>query len=306
MAAMIDKLVGHQSQKTWLLEQITQQSLPSSIIFQGPHGIGKKFLALAILQMINCEYAETACGECSNCHRVLEDQNDLVIILKPEGKKTIGVDQVREVQSALNLKTTKRARFVIIDPADKLTVQSSNALLKVLEESPERTHFILILEKMGGILPTIRSRSHIVKFNALTSEELGHYQNFSSLALNWSDGRLQMALDLEEPAKCDQLNESLQLLYSLLCESPQDWKKKAPWFFSNDENRDFTYSIWKQALAKRLHSQGENLDWLPENLEMVTKVYECFENLKKDIHSNVDKVLAMENFYYRVHSQESV
>ncbi len=304
MAQLINQLVGHQTQSEWLLEQAKNGTLPSALIFQGPKGVGKSFLATALLQVMNCQKADFACGECSDCHRVLEDKNELIYHLKPEGKKKIGVDQVREVHSFVSLKSLKPARFVIIDPADKLSVQAANSLLKVLEESPEKTHFILLTENMRGLLPTIRSRSHLLKFSALKAVELQQYKEFSNLSLEWADGRLQMALELEEEDRLQQLNDSLKFLYALLSEGPQAWKAKAPWFFDNDQEREFGFNIWKQALSKRLHNQGENLEWIPSEPALISRIYDNLEFLKADLAGNMDKTLAIENFYYRLHSRE--
>ncbi len=297
--------VGHELNKNWLLSQYQKDQLPSSLIFQGPEGVGKKQLAVALLQWINCQKVEQgACGECSDCNRVLEEKNELIYRLQPETKKIIGVDQVREIHSFLSLRSMKPARFVIIDPADKLSTPAANALLKVLEEAPPKTFFFLITDRMRSLLPTIRSRSHILKFQPLKAAELRQFQDFSDLAIEWSAGNLQMALELEDEKNVDQLNESLRFFYSLLCEGPQDWKRKAPWFFGDDHAREFSLNIWKQALAKRLHGQGENLDWVPEGGAAISMVYDSLETLKTDIRANVDKLLALENFFYRVKSME--
>ncbi len=305
MASLMQQLVGHQDIKQWLIDQYQQDKLPTSFIFQGPEGIGKKFLAVALLQWINCQKQEVgACGECSDCRRVFEDQNELIYRLQLEGKKSIGVDQIREIHSFLTLRSIKPARFVIIDPADALSNAAANALLKALEEAPEKTYFFLITDKTRSLLPTIRSRSHILKFQPLRRDELKSFQDFSDLALEWSAGNIQRAQELEEDQTVDQLNDSLRFFYSLLCEGPQDWKKTAPWFFNDNHARDFSFSIWTQALQKRLHNEGENLDWVPEGSGAIAQVYESVENLRSDIHANVDKLLAIENFYYRVKELE--
>lgn len=303
MAALIDSFVGHSAQREWLIEQSRREQLPSAIIFHGPNGVGKRTLALALLQTLNCEKSQLACGHCSNCVRALDEKNELVYNLVPESKKTITVDQVRELQSFFNLKSLHRARFVIIDPADKLSKAAANALLKVLEDTPEKTHFILITEQMRSLLATIRSRAHILKFSSLNETELLQYGAFEPVALAWSDGRLHRAIELQDRQRVEQLNECLHFLFSLTCEDGQDWKKKAPWFFNDDDQREFCFLIWKQALAKRLYGQGENLDWLPEATGAVSQLYDSIEDMKSNITANVDKLLAVENFYYQVRQE---
>ena len=70
MAQLIDALVGHAEIKTWLLAQAGNASLPSTLIFHGPQGVGKKTLALALLQVMNCREVPLACGQCSSCRRI--------------------------------------------------------------------------------------------------------------------------------------------------------------------------------------------------------------------------------------------
>ena len=82
------------------------------------------------------------------------------IVVEPEGRATITIDQVREMLAML---TTKQLtdRFVLIRPADKLGEEAENAILKGLEEPRERVHFALVTDSLSGLLPTIRSRAAI-------------------------------------------------------------------------------------------------------------------------------------------------
>ena len=82
------------------------------------------------------------------------------LVLKPEEKATITIDQVREVTALLNTKQFAD-RFVLIRPADKLGEEAENAILKNLEEPKEKVHFVLVAESLTGLLPTIRSRAAI-------------------------------------------------------------------------------------------------------------------------------------------------
>ncbi len=298
--ALIKKMVGHKAQRETLLELYKDDQLPSAMIFQGPMGVGKRTLAQALLQVINCQQEELACGVCSNCHRVLEEQNELVHTLTLDKKTIISVDQVREAHAFFSLKSHHNGRFVIIDPADQMSTGAANALLKVLEEPPEKTYFILITDQLRRLLPTIRSRSHIFHFNKLTNEDLKEYDDFGKLPLLWADGRLEMALELREKDSIDHLNASLKFLYDIFYEESRDWKKLAPWFFSDNEKRGFCLDIWRQALSKRLYGEPAQLDWIPEEASSITFVYDQLEELKAEMNGNVDKLLAIENFQYRV------
>ncbi|MDO5451744.1 MAG: hypothetical protein Q4F56_01500 [Candidatus Saccharibacteria bacterium] len=82
------------------------------------------------------------------------------LVLQPEEKTTITIDQVRKVTAGLGLKQTND-RFVIIRPADMLGIEAANSLLKNLEEPGEKVHYVLITDQPSRLLPTIISRAAI-------------------------------------------------------------------------------------------------------------------------------------------------
>lgn len=82
------------------------------------------------------------------------------ILLQPEEKSVITIEQVRAATAGLGLKQTGE-RFVVIRPAEKLGLEAANALLKNLEEPSDRVHYILVTSALAEILPTIRSRAAV-------------------------------------------------------------------------------------------------------------------------------------------------
>lgn len=90
------------------------------------------------------------------------------IILQPEEKTTITIEQVREVTARLNLKQIGEV-FVVVRPAEKLGLDAANAFLKSLEEPGEKVHYILITDALGEILPTITSRAAIYRLKTPTN-----------------------------------------------------------------------------------------------------------------------------------------
>ncbi|MBR3236509.1 hypothetical protein IKF92_02430 [Candidatus Saccharibacteria bacterium] len=81
-------------------------------------------------------------------------------VLQPEEKKTITIQQVRELLAKLGLKQTND-QIIVIDRVESMNEEAANALLKTLEEPQEKTHFILLTSEISAILPTILSRSEI-------------------------------------------------------------------------------------------------------------------------------------------------
>lgn len=311
MAEVTKKIFGHQKQQQLLGDRLMRGSLPSAMIFHGPSGIGKKLISLRLVQAMNCESPklsavplESACGQCSHCVRSLEEKNEFIYNIQLEEKKSISVDQVRDIHHNLSLRTLAKARFVIVDPADALTVQAANSLLKVLEEPPENTYFILITDSFHKLLPTIRSRAQIFGFSKLTPAELRSAGAFSDSAVEWADGRFEIAVQLQNDNSAPLLNESLQLLQALIHDDPQDWKANSPWFFTDDKKRQLCFSFWSQVLQKKTHGLMQFIDWLPADYRKLSFIFESMEALKMDILRNVDKQLAVESFFYQLRSQD--
>ncbi|NLJ99837.1 MAG: DNA polymerase III subunit delta' [Clostridia bacterium] len=151
----------------FLKKTIEEKSLSHFYLFYGPPGVGKMTAALAFAAGLLCEAPENyeACGKCANCRRVLHANCPNIITIKPDGK-VIKIDQIRELQSYLKFKMEQgESRFFIIDDAHKMTREAANSLLKVLEEPPGGTFFILISDNIDLMPATVVSRGQLIKFN---------------------------------------------------------------------------------------------------------------------------------------------
>lgn len=157
-------LVGHRDVFARLERQLLTDRMPSGILLHGPRGIGKATLAFKLAQRIF-----EATGD-ENADRVAEQVSagvhpNLFVLrrkLRDDGKAfftVIRVDEVRALTSRMQ-QTRGRAghRVCIVDAIDDCNASSANALLKILEEPPTDTHFVLISHRPGQLLPTIRSR----------------------------------------------------------------------------------------------------------------------------------------------------
>ena len=140
----------------------------------------------------------------------------------------------------------------------------------------------------------------------MSHQELATISDVNQTAVDWAGGRYDYAKQLLEDETIGYLNDSLNLFYSLLCTEPQDWKKLAPWFFTQDEWQNFCFHIWFQALEKRAYGQSDNLEWIPEDTAEIAVIFDKVEDFRSDISKNVDKLLAMENFYYKLQGEQGV
>lgn len=155
----------------WQSLTTSQQNkrLGHGLLFHGAEGIGKKAFAIEFAHWLMCEQPleDKACGQCKSCKLIQADSNPDLLTLYPEEEgKAIKVDQVRELIQKVSLTSHGSGyRVIIISPADALNINASNSLLKTLEEPPANTILILISDNPSKLMPTIRSRTQMVRFD---------------------------------------------------------------------------------------------------------------------------------------------
>jgi DNA polymerase III subunit delta' len=206
-------IVGHRRLTTLLSQAIARDTLPPTLLFSGPTGVGKYLVAKALASTVNClapardrgVLALDACGMCRSCDRIERDVHVDVLVLTPDERASIKIEVVRDMLERTSFRPFEgRRRVVIIRDADALEPAAQNSLLKSLEEPPESTVFVLSSAVPGALLPTVRSRCMRLQFGRLTEREvadvlvrehdMGEREALEAAAL--SDGRIGEALAL--------------------------------------------------------------------------------------------------------------
>jgi DNA polymerase III delta' subunit len=164
---------GNDRIKKILKLALSRRRVPHSLLFAGPEGVGKKRLAVELAKALIClERTDDACGTCPNCVAVAEGALPDVLEIVP-AKSVITIDQIRDLKEiAYSRPMTARVRVFIIDPADRMQDAAANAFLKVLEEPPLSTHFLLVSSRPELLLPTIRSRCQTLAFRPVADEDV--------------------------------------------------------------------------------------------------------------------------------------
>lgn len=178
-------IIGNERIKSLLRKSIHNDMVSSAYLFYGPAGAGKTSMAYAFAQALLCDNFETlddACDSCKFCRLVQKNEYPDLYIIKPSSKtetarqKTILIEQIRELQSHLNLKSYyPKRKIVIIEQADKMNISAANAFLKTLEEPPGETVIILVTDKKDSLLPTIISRCQQIPFVKPGRKELENW-----------------------------------------------------------------------------------------------------------------------------------
>jgi DNA polymerase-3 subunit delta' len=196
-----ESFIGNAKITQRLRTKLREGRFPHALIFSGPDGIGKQTLALMIAKALNCQNSQPGdfCDECSSCRKIASGVHpDVTAISVEEDATRIKIEQIRQLLSMLNLQPLEgRNKVYVIDPANLLSDDAANALLKGLEEPPENTFFILVTANARDLLLTVRSRCQVYNFTPLTLDEIRRHGITDELAVRWSQGSIGRARSLE-------------------------------------------------------------------------------------------------------------
>ncbi len=222
---------GNVRVKKILRMTLAKGRVPNSLLFCGPEGVGKRQAAINLAKALNCRTkADDACDACPSCRAIDYDSKspennsfpDVIEIARE--KKEVRIEQTRFLKQTAYLRPmTARKRVFIVHEADKMSEESANSVLKVLEEPPLFTHIVLITENPHLIQPTILSRCQVLNFAGIAKEEIEkilidkNYPEDQARVLSLlAGGNLERALGLEWEEVRGERREAWDLLLSLL------------------------------------------------------------------------------------------
>jgi DNA polymerase-3 subunit gamma/tau len=167
------QIVGQQHVTRTLANAIQSNRVAHAYIFSGVRGVGKTTAARILAKALNCATGPTAepDNKCDSCQAITNGTS--LDVLEIDAASNRGIDQIRELREMVRYApAASRYKVVILDEAHQLTDEASNALLKTLEEPPERVIFILATTQPEDLGDTIKSRAQLFQFRSLTFQEI--------------------------------------------------------------------------------------------------------------------------------------
>ena len=207
-----------------LIGQYNAQRMPHAIMLNGPEHVGKGAFARAAAHLMLCDspMGGYACGHCKSCKLLAAGSHpDLMMLTPEEPGKALKIDQVRKLIDYVG-KTSQQGgwKVAVIEPAEAMNVNASNALLKSLEEPTKNTLLILVCHMVSGVPPTIRSRCRLTTFGLPSEAEsvswLQRQLPEGAESPNWlltqASGRPLLAKNLASSDLLDQKREFHEVL----------------------------------------------------------------------------------------------
>ena len=179
----LDELVGQEFISITLKQALISQKIAPAYLFNGPRGTGKTSSARIFAKSLNClsskQPTPNPCGKCELCIQIAE--GNALDIIEIDAASNTGVENIREIIDRARFAPTQaRWKVYVIDECHMLSTAASNALLKTIEEPPERVVFILATTNPERVINTIQSRCQKFDFKRISSNTI--FNNLSAIA----------------------------------------------------------------------------------------------------------------------------
>lgn len=315
---MFEKIIAQEKAKKILSEQIKNNKIPHAYIFMGEEGTGKMLTAIEFAKILNCtinDYTTTdvgACNHCLSCEHIdkgsfpdlhiinFEKQDEIAEKESDKGKTKLGIKLIRYMQEKVYIKATDgKWKFFIIEPAEKMTIEAFNCLLKTLEEPPDNTIIILIAKHKETIPVTILSRSQTVFFQPLHSQQVSKYlQNKHFLSEEVATKIAEMAdgsIEKAERLMLNTQNEYSTLWTELTSKklAMADILTKSKSVATNRDNALEAVSIITENATK----------FFRQNPSKYATIIEKLSESKKYLEQNANPTIVLDNLFMYINSK---
>lgn len=319
----LEKVIGHNKQIELLKKSLENNRIAHAYLFIGPEGVGKGAVAGGLASALLCRENNYNYCNCLSCSKVQSLNHPDFHWYAPQGNK-FKIDQIREIQKKVLYKPYEgQKKIFVIEGAEAMTTEAANSLLKVLEEPPKDTIFILLANNAYGLLPTILSRCQQIQFNKLSEAEIIQIlkeqeinEEKASLAAPLANGSLSKALELiQSENKLAKREKLLIMLEGIKKIDHVNIFKIAEEMEKEKEDIEFTLDvmlfwfrdllIWKETKEEALLVNIDIIDKYKNYEHQLTrktliKAIEVIEDSRRIIGSNANLRLAIEGMFLRL------
>jgi len=197
------ELVGQEAIAQTLTSAILQERIAPAYLFTGPRGTGKTSSARIFAKSLNCistvAPTPTPCGKCNVCQEIA--RGSTLDVIEIDAASNTGVDNIRDLIERSQFSPVQcRYKVYVIDEVHMLSTQAFNALLKTLEEPPDRVVFVLATTDPQRVLPTIISRCQKFDFRRIPLEAMiAHLHKIAQLEnINIASDAVQMVAQMAQ------------------------------------------------------------------------------------------------------------
>lgn len=318
---LFEQIIGQEQPKMIFRNAISEGRFAHAYLLHGMPGVGKKSLAMALAANLFCpDRTIDACGVCPVCRRVEQKKHPDFFIIEPSGNN-IKIEQIREIQKKVQLKPYEGTiKVFLLTNSESMTREASNCLLKMLEEPPADTVFLLTATNLYSLMPTIISRCQTIPVGKASHEEIeqllqsqGLEAEKAKLYASLSDGIPGVALELafsergqeirriafefEKVISTKDVNELIKIAEEM------EKKKELPEVIDQITLWYRDRLIWNQTGDKQLivnMDMFEQLGSLSDDKEKLINGIEYLLEAKSSITQNVNTRLVLEVLFLRL------
>ena len=344
----MNRVIGQARAVRVLTDWVEKDRIPHALLFLGTSGTGAVAAALDFVQALHCRSdGAVACGHCPACHKVetrnhpdsnmlfpfarrVEEDDMQAALLEvwqspyhyspPGDNETIAIDRVRQMQRQFAHSAFAGGwRTALVLHAEQMRAEAANAMLKILEEPPDRSLMILVASPKDALLPTILSRCQFVKFPALLPADIstglaaqGVDPTTADFIARTCGGDFRRAMAMTDGHVADRQDRAFRFLDALL------WGQDERTFealakLDREEALEILagVEVWlRDALllqcgrADEIANQADRVERLAEvfDLDHLMAAVKKIESLREMNHRNVNMNLGLISFWQRIRS----
>lgn len=273
-----------------LINAVRTNQSRHAYIFEGEEGLAVYSSARLFAAALTCKSDSPPCGTCHICHLSEANTNPDIITVETS-KKSIGVDEIREITADAYIKPfDSKKKVYIIRNADIMTPQAQNAFLKTLEEPPEFAVFILLTSDEENLLQTVRSRCITVRFPRVSDSIVREYiqKNYpecdnKDFLVKYASG-VPMSIDsvVGEETFTQLRKDSFDMLARVMSQRKSDAYDVADFLEKNKDNVGLILELWIDFVRDIILIQHDceklvvNTDFMPR----LTRAANSIEEIK--------------------------